>query len=226
MVDEINFVDLACLMKITPDTTLEKLGSTINASIFDASNLAGGLKQKSLIDFSSYYPGPTTIVISDTGKALIAEAEAKAAEPLDKLDQEVLFQMSGGKRLPVELQNTLNIRSKDLALHIYKLSKQGLLIYELKSGGADLSLTEAGFIKAKGAQPQVTPTAAATVQPQKMDQPMPTMPAAEQPAQTAAPQDVTLQPKPKSNMMLYLLIIVVLIVIAVLYYAVILKKSI
>ena len=33
MVDEINFVDLACLMKITPDTTLEKLGSTINASI-------------------------------------------------------------------------------------------------------------------------------------------------------------------------------------------------
>ena len=51
--------------------------------------------------------------------------------------------MSGGKRLPVELQNTLNIRSKDLALHIYKLSKQGLLIYELKSGGADLSLTEA-----------------------------------------------------------------------------------
>src|SRR5271163_2413090 len=99
MADEVNFIDLACLLRITPDTTLEKFGSAINASIFDASNLAGTLKQKSLIDFSSYYPGPNTIVISEAGKALIAEADAKAAEQVDHLDDEVLFQISGGKRI-------------------------------------------------------------------------------------------------------------------------------
>ena len=59
MSDEINFMDLASLLSIGPDTTLERLGSAINASIFDASNMAGTLKQKGLIDFTASYPGPT-----------------------------------------------------------------------------------------------------------------------------------------------------------------------
>ena len=63
MADEINFLDLAVITRITPNTPLEKLGGLINSSIFDASNIAGTLKQKSLIEFSANYPGPNSSVI-------------------------------------------------------------------------------------------------------------------------------------------------------------------
>lgn len=167
MPDEITFMDLASLLSIGPDTTLEKLGSAINANFFDASNIAGSLKQKGLIDFSASYPGPNTVTITDTGKALISEADAKAASPYDNLDDAVLVQVSGGKRLPLELQNTLNIRPKDLALRIYKLSKQGYLTYDLKSGGVIVMLTDSGFLKSKTASAMTppAPTPAATTQP-------------------------------------------------------------
>ncbi len=166
MADEeiITFTDLACLLKITPETTLEKFGSTINASIYDAAQISGTLKQKGLIDFTAYYPGPNSMTITDAGKALKDEAEAKSAETLDNLDEEVLVQLSGGKRMPLELQSSLNIRPKDLALRLYKLSKQGLIGYELRNGNVELMLTEQGFLKAKTAQapkaPQMAPPAA------------------------------------------------------------------
>jgi hypothetical protein len=147
MSDEVTFLEVASLLKITQNMVLERFGSAINASIFDASNLAGTLKQHGLIDFTAYFPGPNEMIVTEAGKALLAEAEAKAAEPFDKLDEAILAQLSGGKRIPVELQNTLNVRPKDLALRLYKLSKQGFIIYELKSGGVDLLLTESGFLK-------------------------------------------------------------------------------
>ncbi|MCL4364900.1 MAG: hypothetical protein M1569_03765 [Candidatus Marsarchaeota archaeon] len=153
MPDDVTFIDLACLLRISQDATLEKLGSIINASYFDAANLAGTLKQKGLIDFTAYYAGQNTITVTDVGKALIAEADAKATEPYDNLDSEILVQLSGGKRIPIELQNTLSLRPKDLALRLYKLSKQGFITYELKSGGVDLLLTESGFLKSK--QPSI-----------------------------------------------------------------------
>jgi hypothetical protein len=161
MADEeiITFTDLACLFKITPETTLEKFGSTINASIYDAAQISGTLKQKGLIDFTAYYPGPNSMTITDAGKALKDEAEAKSAETLDNLDEEVLVQLSGGKRMPIELQSSLNIRPKDLALRIYKLSKQGLIGYELRNGNVELMLTEQGFLKAKASQAVNAPTA-------------------------------------------------------------------
>ena len=157
MADEeiITFTDLACLFKITPETTLEKFGSTINANIFDAGQLSGTLKQKGLIDFTSNYGSLNSMTITEAGKALKTEAEAKSAEPLDSLDEEVLMQLSGGKRMPPELQSSLNIRPKDLALRIYKLNKQGLLGYELRNGNVELMLTEQGFLKAKAAQGKV-----------------------------------------------------------------------
>lgn len=189
MAEEINFIDLACLLQITPDTTLEKFAGAINGAFFDASNLAGTLKQKQLIDFNSYYPGPNTIVVSDTGKALLTEAEAKAGEPYDNLDSEILFQVSGGKRIPAELQNTLNIRPKDLALRLFKLSKQNFLIYELKNGTASVQLTESGFLKAKEAQASRAP---ATVQPK----PQTTTPPAPPPE---APHTEQMAPKPNNN---------------------------
>ncbi len=228
MPDEVTFIDLACLLRLTPDTTLEKFGSAINASIFDASNLAGTLKQKSLIDFSSYYPGPNTIMITEAGKALMAEADAKAATPFDSLDQEVLFQISGGKRIPTELQNSLNIRPKDLALRLYKLFKQGMIIYELKSGGADIQLTESGYLKAKsGIKPQAT-AAATPVHadvPKATTQPNPT--ASELSVDQAAAADKKAVAKPKGNMMMYAgIIVVILILIAAAYYFVYLKHPI
>ena len=53
------------------------------------------------------------------------------------------------RRVPIELQNTLNIRPKDLALRLYKLSKQNFINYELRNGNVELMLTEQGFLKAK-----------------------------------------------------------------------------
>ncbi len=174
MPEEANFLQLICLTKITPNTVLERFGSAINASIFDASNIAGTLKQNGLIDFTAYYPGPNEIMLTDAGKALLSEAEAKSAEPFDKLDEAVLAQLYGGKRVPIELQNTLNIRPRDLALRLYKLGKQGFIIYELKSGGIDILLTEAGFLKVSASLPVQKPAAQA---------PLPTSPQTPQPQQ-------------------------------------------
>ncbi len=173
MAEEVNFLELAALLKVTPNTVLERFGSSINASIFDASNIAGSLKQKGLIDFTAYYPGPNEIVVTEGGKTLIAEAEAKSAQPFDQLDEAILSQLSGGKRIPKDLQNSLNLRPKDLALRLYKLSKQGFMIYELKSGGIDLLLTETGFLKVGAHHPaeqkatSSPPPAAATSLPEQ-----------------------------------------------------------
>jgi len=161
----ITFTDLACLLKITPETTLEKFGSTINATIYDAGQISGTLKQKGLIDFTSYYGGQNSMSITDAGKALKDEAEKRSTEALDNLDEEILVQLSGGKRLPLELQSTLNIRPKDIALRLYKLGKQGCISYELRNGNVDLMLTEQGFLKAKAAN-AAAPAMAQTGNPQ------------------------------------------------------------
>jgi len=163
VVEDINFLDMACLLKIGPDTVMEKFGGLINTSFFDASTIAGTLKQKGLIEFTNDYPGPNGILVTAAGKTLIAEAEAKGAEPFDALDSTILVQMSGGKRLPFELANTLNLRGKDLAFRIYKLYKQNFLIYDLKNGGVELLLTEGGFLKVK----EIAPSAAQNVAQQK-----------------------------------------------------------
>lgn len=149
VVEEPNFIDLACLLKISTETQLEKFGSQINASFFDASNIAGTLKQKGLIDFSSTYPGPNVILVTEAGKNYINEANIKAEDAVDMLDDSILNQLSAGKRMPFEVGITLNIRSKDLAMRIYKLSKQGLLVYELRNGNAEIMLTEAGFLRVR-----------------------------------------------------------------------------
>jgi hypothetical protein len=149
MMDDITFVDLVVLLKVTPNTPMEKLGAVLNATIFDASNIAGTLKQKDLINFTANYPGPNFITITDTGKALIAEAESKSDSPLDQLDHSLLSQMAGGRRLLSDLQSTLGIRAKDLAMRLYKLNKQNLIIYELRNGSIELLLTEQGFLQAK-----------------------------------------------------------------------------
>jgi hypothetical protein len=225
--ENINFLDLACVFKIGDDTTLERFGSTINASVFDAANISGSLKQKGLIDFTPYYPGPNTVILTEAGKQLKKDADAKSVVPIDALDEEVLKQMSGGKRYPVELQNTLNIRPLDLAFRLYKLFKQSLVSYELKNGNVEVMLTEQGFLKAKTPQVAQAPTASQPALTQQQPQLLPgqTAPAAQSnpanPTQ-AAGQAVPGQPplkKPISKRLIILLLgtLVLVAAVAVLY---------
>ncbi len=186
--ENINFLDLACMTKITPETTLENLGGTINSSFFDVANIAGTLKQKGVIDFNSAYGAPTSIALTETGKKFLADVDAKAAEPMDQLDDEILKQLSGGKRYPTELQSTLNLRARDLAFRLYKLSKQNLLAYELKNGNVELMLTEQGFLRAKQSSAMQAPkpqTQQPAAQPQQVKMQKPTI------AQPMAGQPVT-----------------------------------
>ncbi len=150
------FFDLACLLKINSDTVLEKFGGIINANFLDAQNIAGSLKQKGLIDFSPSYPGPSNMVVTEYGRKVIADANIKSTEALDKLDFDILLQMAGGKRRADELANTLNLRGKDLAFRLYKLYAQNFIVYSMSNGNADLTLTEKGFLKVKEFSPTGT----------------------------------------------------------------------
>ncbi len=225
MPDEITFMDLASLLQITPNTPLEKLGSALNASIFDASNVAGSLKQKGLIEFTAYYPGPNSITITNAGKLLVAEAEGKASEPFDRLDETILFQLSGGKRIPIELQNTINIRPRDLALRLYKLNRQEFVIYELKNGGVDIMLTEKGFLNTRKAQTFPSPEGQAeqpaypTQQPQAIPVQQPSTETQQQVQATPAPPPHQAARAQSGKGPLIAAVIAVVIIIAILVIA-------
>lgn len=94
MADEPNFVDLFALTKVTPDAVVERFGSTINSSFFDASNILGGLKIKGLIDFTTLFGNQNSITVTDSGKQLLDEAAKKAMEPFDQLDLAVVMQLT------------------------------------------------------------------------------------------------------------------------------------
>jgi Mn-dependent DtxR family transcriptional regulator len=215
--ENVNFLDLACLLKMSPETTLEKLGSLVNSSVFDAANIAGTLKQKGLIDFTAYYPGPSNIILTESGKKLEADVEAKSAEPLDTLDEEILRQMSSGKRYPVELASSLNVRPRDLTFRIYKLFKQSYLSYELKNGNVELMLTEQGFLKAKPTPVVQAPVMQAQQAPQVQAQ---TQGGEEQMSESQVMgqinEDVKKR-KGRGRMLLVALVVVVLLVLVVLF---------
>lgn len=146
----VNFIELIALTRITADSTVEKFGSLINSSFFDASNILAGLKMKGLVDFITAFPSQSTLKVTDKGTALIAEANSKATEPLDALDSAILGQLAGGRRNLVELGGALNVAQKDLAMHIFKLSSQQNLTYELVNATVSMYLSEKGFVTAKG----------------------------------------------------------------------------
>ncbi|MGC8628629.1 MAG: hypothetical protein ACP5T4_00220 [Candidatus Micrarchaeia archaeon] len=195
--NDVSFLDIACLLKITPDMTEEKFGGAINASYFDAANLVGTLKQKGLLDIQAGFPGPTSIALTDAAKALLNDINVRSSEPLDALDSEILRQMSGGKRLPFELQSSLNIVPKDLAYRLYKLYKQNLINYVLRNANVELMLTEQGFLKVNAPQtPQPSPQTQTQPQPQVQAQP------AQQQAQVGqagSANPVQAQPQPQAQ---------------------------
>ena len=221
MADDINFLDIACLMKISDDTTLERFGSAINASIFDASNIAGTLKQKDLIDFTSIFPGPNSIAVTEKGKAVLSEAEQRAATPFDNLDKSILSQISGGKSVPKDIQSAISLNSRDLAMRLYKLSKQSFLTYELKSGQVEILLTEQGFLKASPQQSQpIQPIPSMQPKPNNVQNQVQNTPSAQstqqaeqQPQQSAAPQEIHLQPKPMNKKLIAGIVIILVIIL-------------
>jgi len=227
----VNFLDIACLLKINPDTTLEKLGGLINASVFDAANIAGTLKQKNLIEFGAEFPGPTGMQLTDVAKNLLNELNARSTEPIDVLDVEILKQLSGGKRMPIELQNTLNLLPRDLAFRLYKLYKQNFISYNLKNGNVELMLTEQGFLKAnESAKPAQQANAAPSIGQAANVQAQVQAPstASQQQAQVAQAQAQAQQEnqqqiqeiaqemqKPKGAKMKYVAVLIVVIVLAI-----------
>lgn len=158
MSDEPTFVDLYALTKITPDSVVERFGSSINSSFFDASNILGGLKIKKLIDFTTLFGNQNAITVTDEGKKLLDEADSRAAEPFDHLDLTILTQLSSGSRSPNDLSTSMNITPRDLAMHIYKMQTQGFLSAEFRNGNLGISLTEKGFLQAKSGMPGLAAT--------------------------------------------------------------------
>lgn len=155
----VSFVELIALSRITPESTVEKFGSLINSSFFDASNLLASLKQKGLVDFVTAFPSQSTLKVTERGSALLAEVTKRSTEPIDPLDTAILAQLANGRRGLVELGGALNVAQMDLAIHIYKLSVQQSLTYELVNASVSMYLTEKGFVAAKVA-PQPAPQAA------------------------------------------------------------------
>jgi DNA-binding MarR family transcriptional regulator len=149
MLDNITFIDLVALMRITPESTVERFGGLINSSFFDASNILGSLKQKGLVDFITQFPSQSAITVTDQGKQLIAEVQQKDTTPFDALDLSILHQLSNGNRTLPELTGAVNVTTKDLAMHLHKLSVQQFISFELRNGNMNIMLTEKGFLRVK-----------------------------------------------------------------------------
>ncbi|MEM3227355.1 MAG: hypothetical protein QXK65_00180 [Candidatus Micrarchaeaceae archaeon] len=160
MSDEINFVDIMALSKIGPDSVVEKFGGLINSSFFDASNILGTLKVKGLINFTTAFPGQSAITVTESGKQLMNEAESKANEPFDLLDFTLLTQLSGGKKTLADLSGAVNLRPRDIALHLYKLMRTEYITSNFRNGLLDIALTEKGFLKVKAGMTQAPGAAA------------------------------------------------------------------
>ena len=178
MADEPNFLDLVALSKITPDLVVEKFGSKINSSFFDGSNVLGTLRLKGLIDFTANFPGQSVITVTEMGKQLLKEANDKSVAQFDSIDLSILQQLQAGKRSYVDIGNTVNLRPKDLAMHLYKLGAQQYAVYDIKNGMLDIMLTDKGLMQAKSGMPQSA----------QQGQPAPQMPQVAQPQAAAAPQ--------------------------------------
>ena len=153
MPDEVNFFDLAALLKVKQDTTMERFGGMINSSYFDGANVVGTLNQKKLVTFNTAMPGQSTIAMTDTGNNLIKEANDKAKLEFDHLDLAILTNISSGKNTPTDIGKAVNVRSKDLALHLFKLAQLDLISYEFMSGNINIMLTEKGFTQVKVGMP-------------------------------------------------------------------------
>jgi len=152
-VEELTFTDLAVLERIDETTVVEKFGTKINSSFFDAANILGTLKQKGLIDFRSQFPGPSEVFLTDKGKMVLAMAKEKGAQEVDRLDEIILSTIANGYKDPKRIEEKLNVRSSDLAYHLGRVTAQNFASYSFRSGKVEFSLTDEGFKRAGYPQP-------------------------------------------------------------------------
>ncbi len=213
MGEDVDFVDLTALKKIQPDTVVEKFGSSINSSFFDASNVLGTLKIKGLVDFTSSIGGQNTITITDEGKKVMDEASSRAMEPIDNLDNSILLQLASGKKSLKELIAALNLRAKDLSLRLYKLEEQQFIKSDFRNGSLEIVLTEKGFMQSRSPNMQ-SQTAA---QPSGI-QPQPT---GQNQQQGSLPEDLSKTPPPKAKGSNgpYIIVVVVIILLILIFLA-------
>ncbi len=141
---ELAFMDLIVLQRIGPDTTVERFGSKINSSFFEAANILGTLNLKGYVTIEAAM-GASKVDVSDDGKKVLALAEEKSVGEIDALDKGILGAISKGIKDPEKLGERLNVRSGDLAYHLYKLVKSNHIDYDLRSGKVNVMLTESGF---------------------------------------------------------------------------------
>lgn len=143
--DETTFLDMAVLQRIDAESTVERFGTKINSSFFDAANILGGLKLKGLVSIESNFPGPSSVALTPAGNELLKQADERSAADIDTLDLAILSKVAEGAAEEAAIAGALNIRSQDLAFHVYKLAKKALLGYQLRGGKTFFSLTEEGF---------------------------------------------------------------------------------
>ena len=159
---ELIFGDILILQRIDKDTVVERFGSRINASFFEAANLLGTLKLKGFVDIVSS-PGLSKVSITEEGKAVLEMAQRKAREVFDALDLSVLKAVAKGAKDATGVEEMLNIRSSDLAFRLNKLLVQGFIDYDMRRSRVSVALTAEGFKRAGAAE---APTAPVPVAPE------------------------------------------------------------
>lgn len=142
---DLNFLDLVVMQRIDENSTVEKFGTIINTSFFEAANMLGTLKVKGYIEIVSSVAGNSQITLTEAGASILQNAAGKTDDAVDALDNAIMKTLASGLRDLDKLQEALNIRSSDLAYHLYKLEKQGYIHYEIRSAKVGLTLTEKGF---------------------------------------------------------------------------------
>lgn len=144
MPKDLTLLDLIVLEKIENDSLMESFSGKLYSSFFDTASILGTLQVKQLVSISSSI-GRSIVNKSELGEKVLMYAEEKASEPLDGLDHVILKSILGGNKTFEGVRNDLNIRSDDLAIHLYKVIRQGYADYEIRSGKLTLNVTEKGF---------------------------------------------------------------------------------
>jgi len=191
--NELTFLDLAVLLKIDTESTVEKFGSAINTSFFETANLLGTMKLKGYLDIMSSVGGLSRVVLTDAGASILTVANEKSREPIDALDSSILATLASGVRDLEGISNAINIRQGDLAYHLHKLSIQQYIDYTLRSAKIYVSLTEKGFNSTGAIRAQTTAPASGTATMQPTNVPAS---AQARPAQTTVP---TATPSPSTS---------------------------
>ena len=141
---DLTILDLIVLEKVEKDTLMESFSGKLYSSFFDTASILGTLQVKHLVTISSSI-GRSIVNRSEIGEKVLMYAEEKASEPIDGLDHVILKSIAGGNKIFESVKNDLNLRSDDLAIHLYRVIKQGYADYEIRNGKITLNITEKGF---------------------------------------------------------------------------------